>query len=411
LSEKEISLELKKPELMILIVLLSFVVFLDARVTILRPISFGDEGFHTRMAQWIAQEKDYVAWIPFFGKEPTTNFGRPPLWNMTEAGFYLILGFREIIGKLLPPIIAFFLGLSTYLLVKQLYNKETGFISSVLTVTIPSFVTYSVLLYTDAMLTLYFALSIFTLALSLKKDEKKYFILSCIFGSLAILTKTPGLAIYLFFALIFLYEFIKKRRLDQKMIRKYLIAALIFVIITFPFYLRSFYYYKTPMCGTPIPFIKEVCTKNIPQSEKEFPKRTADVGTETSVFSMGIINYFRFAYGSEWLVILGLISGLLLMLTKKEKPDIFILLAFSTLILILLRGITGRAEDTARYTLGWVPIIAVIAARYFTGVYNFIKKYQKYVAFLVFVFIVYFSYVNIKQKTQKPRKQHISDIF
>ncbi|MBD3155538.1 MAG: phospholipid carrier-dependent glycosyltransferase [Candidatus Aenigmarchaeota archaeon] len=398
MAKKEISLEFKKPEIIILILFLGLVLFLTAKVTIKTPINFGDEGFHTRTAQWIAKEKDYFAWFPFFGKEPNLAFGRTPLWNLTEAGFYLIFGFHEILGKLLPPLIAFFTGLSVYLLVKQLYSKEIGFIASIISVTIPSFVTYSVLLYVDVLFTFYFSLSVFTLALSLKKDNKKYFYLSVILGALSILTKKPGLAISLIFGTTFIYEILKKKPKD--LILKYSMAIVIFILVAGGFFVRNLYYYKTPLSGFPIPIFNEIKKLNEPpEPEHEYPQRTEEVGTESGVLNMGIMNYLRFAYGTEWLVIFGFISGLLLMIIKRREMDILILLSLGTLILLFFQGISRRAEDTARYTLGWVPMIAVVVARYFTKIYEFFKKYQKQIALVVFGFIIVMSFLNLKRKT------------
>ncbi len=399
MPEKEISLEIKKPELLVLIIFLGIVLFLNVRVTIKTPINFGDEGFHTRIAQWFAQEKDVFAWIPFHGTEPTNAFARPPLWNLTEAGFYLLLGFREIVGKLLPPLIAFFTGLSVYLLVKELYNEEVGFIAGVISVTVPSFVTYSVLLYTDALFTFYFSLCVFTLLLSLKKDEKKYLILSSVFGSFALMTKLPGLVVYLVFGLVFLYELFKKKDF-QFLFKKYFLVIVILMLIQGGFFLRSLYYFKTPMVGAPIPLFEPMTTLKEPiESDHEFPQRTQQVGTETGVLKMGLMNYLKFAYGHMWLVVFGLISGIILMFAKRNKMDVLILLSLSTILIITTQGIFKRAEDTARYTLGWIPIIAVIVGRYFTEVYKFIRKYQKQLALMVFVFVIVISFLNLKQKT------------
>jgi len=64
---------------------------------------------------------------------------------------------------------------------------------------------------------------------------------------------------------------------------------------------------------------------------------------------------------------------------------------------VLFRS-TARAEDTARYTLGWVSIIGLISARWFEEIYNFIKKYQKHLALVVFVFVVFLSYQSLTEK-------------
>jgi len=114
---------------------------------------------------------------------------------------------------------------------------------------------------------------------------------------------------------------------------------------------------------------------------------------------MGLMNYLNFAYGSMWLVTFGFISGLILMFTKKDKTGILILLVFLSLLPLLGQGIFGRAEDTARYTLAWVPIISVVVGIYFAEIYKFIKKYLKQFALVVFGFILIMSFLNLKQKT------------
>ena len=401
LAEKEIKLDIKNVELLILIVFLTVVLVFDARVTIKTPINFGDEGFHTRIAQWIGQNNDYFAWFPFYTeKDSKDGFGRPPLWNLTEAGFYMIFGFHEIIGKLLPPIIAFFTGLFVYLLIKELYNKEIGFIASVISVSIPSFVTYSVLLYTDVMLTFYFCLFVFTLLLSIKKNEKKYFYLSAVFASLAFLTKSPGLTVFVVLPLIILYELFEKKQL-KNLIKDYSIYILIIFVILAGFFLRSFYYWGTPMCGLPLPIIgKNDCSVVYFKSELKFEGRTEQVGTEVGIFTMGLTNYLNFAYGKIWFVVFGLISGIILMLSKRDKFDILILLSLLSIFTILSQTVTlQRAEDTARYTLAWVPIISVVVGKYFVEIYNFTKKHIKDFALVVFAFVLVMSFLSLKEKT------------
>jgi hypothetical protein len=59
---------------------------------------------------------------------------------------------------------------------------------------------------------------------------------------------------------------------------------------------------------------------------------------------------------------------------------------------------TGRAEDTARYTLGWVPLIATIAAFFFGKVYNVFSSYYKYLGLIVIILIIALAYQNFKSK-------------
>ena len=59
----------------------------------------------------------------------------------------------------------------------------------------------------------------------------------------------------------------------------------------------------------------------------------------------------------------------------------------------------GRAEDTARYTLGWVPIIAVFVGKAFTEIYELIKKYTKQFSLIIFLVVLVFGFLSLKEKT------------
>lgn len=400
LAEKEITFEIKKPEILFLLAFLTLFFIFTLRTTIKTPINFGDEGFHTRAAQWFGVNRDFFAWFPYTGGNMIKSaFGRPPLWNLTQAAFYMIFGFHELFGKILPPLIGFFTGLAVYLLVKQLYGKETGLLAAIITVSLPAFVTYSVLLYTDTLMTFYFSICVFSLFLYNKTGETKYLWLSAAFAGFSLLTKMPALAAYLLFFMIFLREvFLKKKFLET--FKKFLIPAIIMIVIPAGFFVRSIYYYHTPLCGTPFPFVKEVCEIRNFEEEMKFTQRTEQTGTEIGVFQMGLVNYLTFAYGPLWFSFFAFIGGLILLLNRRDKIDEVLLMALSTLfILILFQPNTLiRAEDTSRYTLGWIPIIAVFAGRYFAEVYFFLKKYLKVFSIVVFVFVAIFGFLLIREK-------------
>ena len=87
--------------------MIRFLLFvLEMQVVLTTRINFGDEGFHIRMAQWIAEKREYPVWVPFEGtKLERSGFARPPAWNMLEASFMFIFGFHEVVVKFLTPFI------------------------------------------------------------------------------------------------------------------------------------------------------------------------------------------------------------------------------------------------------------------------------------------------------------------
>jgi len=396
---KEIELEIKKPFIIVLLLILSLAFILELRVTLNSPIVFGDEGYHTKMAKWIYENKEYSIWSPF--ETPNlkkVSFSRPPLWNILEAGFFLIVGFSEVLVKVLTPFIAtFLLGLTVFILGKKIFNEKIAFIASIIMVTVPCLVTYSVLFYTDILFTFVLTSFILCLMLALKENEKKYWVLSAVFAAFSVLTKIPGFVIFPIIGLVFLYELYKDK--DFKIIKKYIPFILILGLLTAPFFIRNIYYYGTPMCGLPL-FNNDGCTEEIDyevQITRNFEGQTTPTGSELSLMDMGITNYLNFAYGSIFFIPLFFLCGLYLVLKKYDIKNILLLIVLISFIPVLAMG-TKRAEDTARYMLGLMIVISLIVAIYLEKVYNFIGKYYKNLAIIVFILVIIVGFWGLNQK-------------
>jgi 4-amino-4-deoxy-L-arabinose transferase-like glycosyltransferase len=395
-----VTLEIKKPLQLIVLALLIFVLVREITVVNVKtPINFGDEGFHTRLAQWIYEEKEIPRYIEFEATDlEKGSYARPPLWNTLEAGFFMIFGVNELVPEILTPFVSFMLGLATFVLVKKIFDQETSFFATIMIITAPAIVTYSVLFYTDVLFTLFLTLFFLTLIMAIDKKDKKYWLLSGIFASLSILTKLPGLVIFPMFGILFLYQLISEKKNFE--FKNYLLVGLVVLLLTSTFFLRNLIIYHDPLCRFNfIDFGDKRCKIDNFENQYEFQKRTADQGTEVDIFSFGIGNYLMFAYGNIWLIVFGFITGLLILFSEKNKNVKFAMfLIFLVLVTIIFPTSTGRSEDTSRYTLGWLPIICVISGLYFSKMYNFIKPYQKYIAFVVFAFVLVSAYNNFNDK-------------
>ena len=404
MEEKEISLEIKKPEIWILLAFLALVFVLEVLMTTSTPISFGDEGYHTRMAQWIGQKQEYPVWTPFEGTNlERASFARPPIFNILEGSFIFIFGFNELIIKLLTPFIVFLTGISVFILTKRIFNSKVALIAAIATVTIPALVTYSVTFYVDAFLTFNMAMFFLLFILALKESNQKYLILSGAFGAFALLTKITGLMVYAFAFFAFFYELIKERKKISDLFKKYWPLVAVMILIPSGWLIRNYYYYNNPICYS-LPFVNLFSTKGCSidqfQGKYQFPGINQQTGSNISVYDMapeGILSYLDFAYGVLWFVMIAFFCGLAILFLKRDMINDLLLISLA-LFLIIFYMTTGRAEDTARYTLGWVPIIALVAAIWLGEVYDFVKKYQKYLALVVFIFVFVFSYQNLNSK-------------
>lgn len=405
LAEKEVTFEIKSPQIIVLLLFLTLIFVLELQVTFGTPISFGDEAFHTRMAQWMAQNVEYPVWMPLSqspaGKE---SFSRPPFWNLLEAGFFLIFGFSELIVKFLTPFIAMLIGITIYSFCKKFYNWQVGFIAAVIAVTVPSFVTYSVLFYTDALVTFFIMMFMYMLALSVSTKKRLYMAAAGTFGALALMTKITGGVVYIVVAIVLLYYLIKERK-PLSLIRGYAPMLLMLILISGALFVRTYAYHGTPLCYG-VPYFGDMfkwildpskCYVSNFQPQYKYEGRTEEVGTEMDVFRMGFVNYLEFAYGNIWFVMLAFSAGLFLIFSKTDKVGKIMLLMLALYIPLFLVS-TRRAEDTSRYALILLPVISIIAGKYFDSVYEFIKNYQKHIALIVFIVILYLGYTTATAK-------------
>lgn len=411
--KKEVTFEIKKPLNIIIIGLLLFVLYKELMVTTSTPINFGDEGFHTRIAQWMAEEKEIPRYIEFEGSDiEKGGFSTTPVWHLLEGSLFLIFGINELVPKLLTPFISVMTGLLVFVLVKKIFNETASFISTVLIISAPAIVTYSVLFYTDTLFTFYLTLFFLTITLFLKNNDKKYILLASIFGSLSVLTKAPGFIVYPLFGLIFIYQFFfDKKNFDFK---NYLIAGVIILLITSTFFLRNLAIYNNPTCRFDLGTIGEnKCRIDDFENQYKYKERTVNQGTESNVLNLGLLNYLNFAYGNIWLIVFGFISGVILLFTKKMgKVNAAFLIIFIVMAVFIIPRSTGRAEDTSRYTLGWLPIICIIAGVYFAEIAEFIKSYQKYLPIAVMIIVVFFAYKNFDEKIRMmPAVKNFSPSF
>lgn len=410
MGEKEITIEIKRPEIIVLLIFLSIVLALELQVTINSPIVFGDEGFHTRLAQWIGEEREYPVWYPFAGtKLVRSGFFRPPLWNILEGSFYFLFGFNEIIVKLLTPFIgSILIGLAVYILVKRVFSKEVGFVTAAIAVTVPSLVTYSVLFYTDILFTLYFSLFIFTFILAIKTENKKYWILAGVFSGLTVLTKNPGVIIVPFsIILFFLYQVYKDG--FSKKLKNYFMLILLLILISGSFFLRNIVYYGTPSCALPL-FNTKGCQKTFEyENIKEFTGGAGGGGSSESILKTGVISYFDFAYGNIWFDIWFIrfipfvflfLCGLFYILWRKKNVDVLILLIIVSFLPIYYVSISGRIEDLSRATLSLVPIVAFVSGIYLNGIYKYVSKtgfiwLGALIPLIIDLFLIYHNFVEI----------------
>lgn len=425
-------MRISKLEFIGLLVLLGLALVLFLKTTLSSPISFGDEGYHTRMSQWIVEHKEYPVWIPVSGTNLIKDgFARPPLLYMVQGGFIFLLGYHEIIIKLLTPLMAALTSLSVFLLASKIFNRRVGIFASIMIIGIPSFITYSLLFYTDMILVFFMTLFVLTFLMAIKENSKKYLFLSGLFAGFTYVADNSGIILFFFVPIAWIYlMFTEKNRHKIVLFRELFIFAIAAMLVASPFILRNMFYYQTPSCSFKVPFLHGRCYVVDFHGKYSFEHRTTQGGTELGLLKFGLTNYANFAYG-EWnpglnglfgivskiftpvsaflsqiiglnlssaLVLIGLLGGIVLLANRIEKTGLLLLIFLALSLLIFYQG-RYRAEDTSRHTLAWIPIIAIIGGVYWNEVSKYADRLYKYLGLFIMLLLVITAFNNILSKT------------
>lgn len=390
---KEVEISLNSLLFLIFLLFLIYTSYLSFNVVIKNPISFGDEGFHTSLGRYIALEKEYPKYIPFEGSALIKDgFYRPPLWNLILASFIFLFGINETIIKTITILIHFFLGLSTYVLVKRIFEQKIAIISSILLVSFQSVLTYTVLFYYALLLLFFVNLSLLCFLIYIKESDKKFLILSSVFASLALLTNQFAISIYGIYMFYIFLKSINNFKNIKEIIKEYSVFILILLIIPSGYLIRNTILYQTPICFS-IPFIKNLfdisnCKVKNFEEKYSFVGQAIPIGTEAKTFSIGFMNYLEFAYFDTKFVILPLLVGLFLLYFEKNRISNILLISFIFYTLLMIELGNTRAEDTARYSLGFASLISLIAAIAYGKILDFSFKINKYLPYIIILFIL-----------------------
>jgi 4-amino-4-deoxy-L-arabinose transferase-like glycosyltransferase len=399
MMEKEIEVELKKPEIVLLLISLLIFLYFILQATLPNPIVFGDEAFHVTLSEWMASNVEYPKYVPFEGTEltKTGNF-RPLLWNLLLASFNYIFGVSDLISKTLTPLITFSLGLAAFVLVKRLYGKVAGLVAALVLISFPSVITYTVFFYYAALLLFFSSLSFLSFLVYAKENSKKFLILSSIFASLALLTNQEAIPLYGVFILYFAIKVLKERKLSY--LKGILPAIVILAVIPLGYFVRTYGIYGTPLCSR-IPFLSfntKGCNIDNFQGKYNWTGQAVPTSTEQTVFSFGLINYLAFAYGNPFFVVLPFLIGFALIYYKRTQERIPIFIFFLFLILVFPQ-VSGRAEDASRYTLTWSVVFALLASLFYSEAYKKIESYNRFLPVAIVILVLYLTFTSVLATT------------
>lgn len=427
MADIEISFDLGKLKKILIIGFLIAVFALELNLTFHKPIAFGDEAFHVSTAKYVGTEVDYSKYTPLYGSTLNPErFSRPPFWNLIEASFYFLFGFSDAFVKFLVPFISFMTGIVIYVFLKRLYSENVGIIAAAIAVTIPSFVTYSVLFYTTVPYVFLFTIAFLSLLAAIKTGSRKFWLLAGIFSGISVITNIAGFFMPILTVAMGILHLAKTRNFKglTEALKTYGIVLLVTVLVMSPWIARNVGLFYVPGCSSPIDIIEGVC----PQDEgyqtvtgNQFAGRSSGGGTDDSVLNIGVANYLQFAYGfsspnsifnaqqlNSLVNIIGLafipfsvLAGLVVLAKRREFSDIMIVVSAIIFVLVFYQIgglLEGRAEDTARYFLSAVPLIGLAGAAYWSSIRRDGKKFNSLIVLAVLIMVLALSFINFYGK-------------
>lgn len=403
--DNKVSLELRNPVFLIFLIIALAILIIELSVALNRPIAFGDGAYHAYISKYIGSNLIFPKVLPGFN----SYYIYSPLLHLLLGAFYM-MPFGEILAKAFIPVTVFITGLAIFVTVSKMFSRRAAIIASTIAITVPVIVTYSVLIYTDILMTLFFVLSVMFTLIADRDNRKKYWILAVIFAGLSFLSKGIGIISFGFIAVVLIYKLIKKEFQLKEFIKLGAIAAFVAFVVVAGWLIRNFIFYHTIDCNLPI--MKGNCTKEVVKEygPDTFAGYVTPGGSNYGVLEFGLKNFLLFMYGDNnsgsflvWIIPLVIISGVIYILVKMEKISylslaLIFLVVLPVLIIAYNSQTVVRTEDAARYLILSAFVLSLIAGVFIDKLLDLFKKYGKYIIPVVIGILIVVSLINFKDK-------------
>ena len=174
-----------------------------------------DEPRYVEVAREMIALKNYI--IPHLNGHVYAH--KPPMFFWAIAFMFEVFGeFKVWIARLVPAISGFFIVIITYFYASSVFNKKVGFFSAIILSSTVTMMHLSRRCNIDTLFTLFILIAIYLLHLGIiNKDKQKiYFLLSCVFQGIGVITKGPLAFIFPFFTLLSYCIFTNDRKTLKK---------------------------------------------------------------------------------------------------------------------------------------------------------------------------------------------------
>ncbi|MBN2181971.1 MAG: glycosyltransferase family 39 protein [Sedimentisphaerales bacterium] len=351
----------------------------------------GDETFHYRYASYLYQTKSRPLYDPSAGntEEGKIRYVVEPLWHIGLAVTWaLTTGISKTTAQFYHAFYFLLLLIATYLLAKQLYDKERAFYSMLLVGSVPLLVALSIIFHTDVPVTALLTTCFLMLF-------KKKYLWAGIFLGLSFLCKRN--AMFLIPAAAGIIFWAGKDKLKRKFINLLVFGSVFAVVILPDLYFRIKNFGLNSLLHNIVQDWNASPIKDF--SKPVYPSKLVPYDYNNFLYTP---TAFIRDLGPLLLIFLGIYLLQSILQKKYNRKDFLLFLPILSYILLSLYFFWPILS--IRYFFPVIPFLAIIGAG---GVSLTKQKYLRY--FLIFACIAQFfsasGYTFIKRRIAPPVKQ------
>ncbi len=167
-----------------------------------------------------------------FGEDYNRGIFFPPGYPLLVGLFNIFIKNLIVTGKLISLLSSVATIFISYLIGKEIYNKESGLFAAFVCAIHPTLLDVSTMVTTESLFICLLMLSIYVSVLSINNPRFIYFILLGVLTGMAYLTRSEGMLLML---LPFLYLFVTAAYKDKRQFTKIFTTIIIFILIASPY--------------------------------------------------------------------------------------------------------------------------------------------------------------------------------
>ena len=352
--------------------------------------SSGDACWHLSVSRFIANNLK-ISLLEPLGREV---FWEPPIFHIIAAAFYKIFsifgsGAAEFSMKLVSPVFGSLSLILAFMVIDKFFGKKIAFYSSIFMAFLPINIFYSVISYTESIMTFFVLLSIYLIM------KNRYVLASIVFG-LSILTKYNAV----FSLPLITYLLYKNNKTRKGFLQKFILFGVIAALIFSPWLIRNYIALGNPLW----PFFTSVFGGY--ESVETFKgNNISSLLNINNLFTLylGIFGVPEGAYQNIFffdIPFIGLFFGIWLVATALFLAPMLLyynrkdaLSKVNTLILIwivphLLLIVLYVINTSIAYSRLLVPVVPLLSAVWGLGISFIVDKLRKFKAIIFFMLTI-----------------------